>query len=176
MNYKINPCHACMEKYKKNNCDINNINNCCYETLAAFYGIPNVNRIRDTKDAENCVKCLYNQMKNMGRTPCDFQLAPPPIFAQVPHYFPKYLAKSNDIQKAKQLCIQKCNSNIYSEECKENCITDSLAVESYHSIEPSTKETKKITENKKKSKFGIILGIIILLLLIIFIFSFVMLP
>jgi hypothetical protein len=132
MNYEINPCKACVDKFKSGKCNINNINQCCYDTLAAFSGSASVNSVRNTEGAKNCVQCVHNAMKAIGRTPCDLQLAPPPVWNQVPHYLPKNLSQGMNLNEAKNMCLVQCEDGVNMNACKENCLTDvSAVVETY---------------------------------------------
>ena len=122
----INPCKACMEKISaKGYYDINDLNNCCYETLAAFEGTTTVNAVRNLPAAENCKKCISNYMHKF---PQCIQLAPPPVFGQAPHYLPNLLRQDMTVEEAYKKCVSMCNENRYPNECKENCHVDMLAV------------------------------------------------
>ncbi len=135
IDYNVNPCKTCLNKFKNGDCDVNNINDCCYDTLAAFLGEGSVNAVRDTPEAKNCIECLQMGIKDMGRTPCDLRLGPPPIWNQTPHYFPQLLSEHQNAEIAKDMCIQKCSSNYYPNECNINCFTD------YGAVEPIQKES-----------------------------------
>lgn len=129
MDYNINPCKACIEKLNNGRYDVNNINNCCYETLGAFRGIQNVNQIRDLPEARNCVSCVNGAINNAGRDTCDMKISPPPLFNQVPHFFPGHLNKQKDLKKAFDMCVSDCNNTGFPNSCIENCITDASAVD-----------------------------------------------
>lgn len=126
MNFTINPCKACWKKYNNGNCNINEVNSCVVETEAAFAGVPNNKFARDTANWE---ECMHKMMKAQGREPCDFQLAPAPVFNQVPHYFPSILSQNGDKDESKHMCIQQCSDLRHnSKSCVNNCITDYNAV------------------------------------------------
>ena len=55
-NYKINPCKSCRQNYDLT--DINSINQCCYNTLAAFEGKTSLNSFRNSPEVMNCQKCI----------------------------------------------------------------------------------------------------------------------
>lgn len=130
MSFNINPCKACWEKYKRGDCDINNVNSCVADTAAAFSGIPSNNFIRGTNAGENWQNCMKKMMKAQGRTPCDFQLDMAPVFNQSPHYFPSLLAESRNPQKALSSCMQKCSELRHNPKaCMQNCAVDNAAVE-----------------------------------------------
>lgn len=144
--YNVNPCKTCLNKFKNGDCDVNNINDCCYDTLAAFLGEGSVNAVRDTPEAKNCIECLQRSIKDMGRTPCDLRLGPPPIWNQTPHYFPQLLSEHQNAEVAKDMCLQKCSSNYYPNECNINCFTD------YGAVEPISKESFNLNPNDIKIK------------------------
>ena len=128
MNYEItiNPCNACTKKYERECCGINAMNNCVSETAAAFAGFPSINAI---SAAGNCSadQCIANIRNKMGPFPGWYKnrkLARAPVFIQEPHYLPGLLSKGHSLEEAKNMCLMMCNS----EECRENCITDSDAV------------------------------------------------
>lgn len=129
MNISINPCKACLNKFSSGKCNINNINHCCYETLAAFKGTDSVNDIRGSPEAVNCVNCVTNAIKYLGKNPDDLQLAPPPLWNRAPHYFPSLLSETKDPSQAFNQCIEKCKDNHLPFECKNNCFVDADAVE-----------------------------------------------
>lgn len=124
--FKINPCQACKNKYDVH--DINNINQCCYDTLGAFEGGYGLNSFRNNPEAENCKKCVLESISSLGRTPCDFRLTAYPAWLQAPHYFPAFLGEEGDVGKAKYKCIEACKSSTYPNECIANCNLDADAV------------------------------------------------
>lgn len=129
-NYTINPCYACHNKFKRQSStpDVNEINSCCSEVLGAFEGNVSINAYRNSLAARNCRECVRNSILGMGRTPCDLRLTMAPNFAQVPHYFPQIFNEVKDIDQARQMCVQKCQSSPYPNTCVEQCNTDSTAV------------------------------------------------
>ncbi len=143
--YKVNPCSACLKKYDIK--DINNINQCCYDTYAAFAGASSINNIRNLPEAENCKKCVENSKIAMGRDTCEFRLPAYPVWTQSAHYFPEIFSNVKDINKAKNMCMNMCKngSNMYKNECIQNCITDSNAIELYKKEEK--KKEKYVREN-----------------------------
>jgi hypothetical protein len=127
MNYNINPCKSCIDKYncQEGELNINDINNCCYETLNAFYGQDCSRRM------ESCRDCVLSNLEQQGYTFCDKKISPPPIFNQVPHYIPTLLNQGYTPDEAKNKCLMLCDSGItkYPNECKEYCIVDYNAIE-----------------------------------------------
>jgi hypothetical protein len=129
MSKLINPCEACLKKYQDGKCDINNINSCCYDTLSSFYGgAMTMNDLRLSKEADNCSKCVLDKIHSLGKTRCDLKIDPPPVWNQIPHYFPRLFNQNGDVEKSKQQCLDMCNDNFYPNQCRENCLTDAYAV------------------------------------------------
>jgi hypothetical protein len=131
----LNPCKSCIQKFQNDcngDCNVTDINNCCYETLSAFYGDSAKTKI----EAENCKNCVLNVLKQEGPFPggytfCDKNISPPPIFYQVPHYIPQLLKDGYTPEEAKIKCMMLCDSGAtkYPNECKEYCMTDFNAIE-----------------------------------------------
>lgn len=128
MVYEINPCFACWKKYKRGDCNINDLNNCLVDTASAFSKIPSTNYLRSTNDAENWNKCIVKKMAEIGRAPCNFQLNMAPVFVQTPHPFPSRLEELKDKDKALKQSLEDCKNSRYVNECKINCQTDYDAV------------------------------------------------
>jgi len=126
-NYKINPCKACKKNYDIK--DINNINQCCVDTLAAFEGANSINSFRSRPEAENCKCCVEESKKAMGRDTCEFRLPLYPTWIQAPHFFPALLVQEGDVEHAKKMCIDACTGTKYENECVKNCNIDSQAVD-----------------------------------------------
>ena len=154
MNFEINPCKACKEKYKNGDCDINTVNSCVAETAAAFAGIPSNNLIKNTTDANNnWSTCMEDMMAEQGRTPCDFQLSMAPVWVQVPHYFPTLFAETGDPLTAKNQCLLQCRKNMRNMyECIQNCETDFAAVKVINGGIKDKNESKKNESKKNESK------------------------
>ena len=174
MTIKLNPCEACIKKYQSGNCDIRNVSDCCYSTLAAFSGETSLNAVRngsvsDDKGLENCKKCVSQFITKMGRTPCDLRVEPPPLWNRVPHFFPELISQNPDYEQAKNTCISQCNNTNFPNECKINCETDYNAVEKYtpankkqHNIK--TKSSKEPASENKMEKVFLVLMIIVVIL------------
>lgn len=129
MNYEvyINPCKACSIKYENEGCPINSMNNCVFETTAAFAGVPSLNAI-SVEGSDSGEKCIANIRNKMGPFPGWYKnrkIAKPAIFIQAPHYVPQLLQKGHDVESARNMCIRMCNGN---GECIDNCNTDANAV------------------------------------------------
>ena len=125
-NFQLNPCDACIKAYGID--DINNINQCCSDTYAAFAGVSSINNVRNLESFKNCEECIQKSIKALGRTKCDFRLTSYPVWTQAPHYFPNLFQETNNVEQAKNKCLQMCNKSAYPNECKKNCTIDSMAV------------------------------------------------
>lgn len=168
MNYEINPCKACREKYKNSDCNINTINNCLTETAAAFAGFPNNNIITNTPAEKNWQECMHKMMIAQGRDPCEFKLDMAPVFNQVPHYFPHILSITQNPHEALQDCVEKCSQNkLYKNTCVENCKTDYSALQTIsnkkltkkNKLDNTDSKTKKLTDSPV---FWFIIGVLII--------------
>lgn len=137
--YIIDPCTACKMKFGNEDVNINELNDCVTETAAAFTQFPTNLAVEKGDAMINWSECMKEAMAKVGRTPCDFQLNPAPVFAQYPHYFPKMLLDLGDRQKALEGCVKECKRNNGSVECMMNCQTDHDAV--------------TLIERKSKEKF-----------------------
>lgn len=175
----LNPCKACLDKFNSGDCDINNINQCCYDTLAAFNGSSSVNEIRNSPEAQNCIQCVTNSMKSVGRDRCDFQLSPPPIWNNVQHYFPNLLQELKNVKIAHKMCLSKCEKTPYPNQCKQNCDTDANAVEAFSPPTPrpsqnNVKSNPTYNEISKSNPVPFYIGLIVISILLAFvIFMFV---
>jgi len=125
-NFQLNPCDACIKAYGID--DINNINQCCSDTYTAFAGVSSINNVRNLESFKNCEDCIQKSIKALGRTKCDFRLTSYPVWNQAPHYFPNLFQETNNVEQAKNKCLQMCNKSTYPNECKKNCTIDSMAV------------------------------------------------
>jgi len=126
--YELNPCNACIAKFKKTGCNVNDISGCCYETLGAFMGSDNPLAIHDTLQGRNAIECVQNKIRAMGRDTCDLKVAPKPILNQTPHYYPNLFKKSGNKVSALNQCFSMCKNSVYPNSCAENCVTDNATV------------------------------------------------
>jgi hypothetical protein len=154
--YIIDPCTACKMKFNNQDVNINELNDCVTETAATFTEFPTNLAVEKGDAMINWSECMKEAMAKVGRTPCDFQLNPAPVFAQYPHYFPKMLFDLGDRQKALEGCVKECVRNKDSMECITNCKTDHDAVSL---LERKAKEnfmtpfiSKHLNDNRKVSK------------------------
>lgn len=142
---KLNPCKACVQKYGIK--DINALNSCCYSTVAAFAGQSSVNAIRDSPEARNCVACIGQSKRALGRDDCDLRLTAAAVWSEVPHYFPDLVQTEPDPKKALGKCVDMCKNSPYPNECRENCVID------YDSIEQYKKTKKHMQESHVPAPF-----------------------
>ena len=180
--FKINPCRSCLDKYKDSGCDVNHINKCCYEIAAAFSGWDSINAISGTEMAENCKQCVDKVIRDIGKTPCTLQISQPPIWNQVPHYFPDILYKNKEkgtptdpvklVKDSFQECIQMCSSDSscsseYPNECKSNCLTDANAIEIHEPYKPPSGKSASPSPATKvvDSTVGVIVRLVLLILI-----------
>lgn len=138
--FKINSCKACKMNYDIK--DINNINQCCFDTLNAFEGTTSTNDSRTTEGASNCNKCLDESKLAMGRDLCEFRLTAYPSWIQAPHYFPALLDNKGDVRSAKLKCMEACQTSPYRGECEKNCKIDADAVETVEGYAFNTNNKK----------------------------------
>jgi len=123
MSFNINPCFSSVKNSEK--LDINSINNKCYDICSAFSDVTNEQCCRN-----NCDICIKDTVVKMGRDLCEFRPAKPPVFVQVPHYFPGFFKETNNVEESLNRCIQTCdNLMINNNECIQNCKIDKDAVQ-----------------------------------------------
>jgi hypothetical protein len=169
--FKINPCKGCKKNYDIK--DINNINQCCYDTLGAYVG-GTLNDFRNRPEAANCDQCLTESKLAMGRDLCEFRLTAYPGWIQAPHYFPGFLESEGDVEKAKDMCMQTCETNTYSGECQRNCKIDADAVESVENFLINSKfSDNNILKNDSVFLTVISIGIIFGVCALVFAINFI---
>ena len=164
--FNINPCSACRKNYDIT--DINDINQCCYDTLGAFEGANSLNAFRNSPEAQNCRQCVLDSMQSIGRDPCNLRLTAYPSWIQAPHYFPGLLTQEGNVETAKDKCLELCQSNRYAGECANNCKIDSDAVETFENYtqKKSLYKSGDITQEIMSSPYllvvaGFIVGLIV---------------
>ena len=165
--FKINSFKACKKNYDIT--DINNINQCCYDTLKAFEG-------EGFPQNQNCTDCITESKIAMGRDPCEFRLTGYPSWHQAPHYFPALLEQEGNVELAKNMCIKACKSNRYQGQCEQNCQVDSDAVETvenyaFNQKKHGKKQTdlEKIMSNDYVYKFVVISGMLLAIFFVTYI-------
>ena len=169
MNYKLNPCNACLKFYKKteNSCDINTINNCLSETVAAFKNVSSNSNFTETTANIHIKDCLNNIMKSQGRNECNFQLQNAPVFVQTPHYFPQLLRENGNPDTSFLKCIEIASKNMsYPKESIKNCLIDYMSIEK-ENLKPEENIVEKYSNGKTSRNIICIFILIILIFLII---------
>ena len=177
MSYKVNPCKAVRTKLRNANCDINTINGLCYEISSAYgdvYG-PELKKKLDNQ----CREIVSEKKCSLGYSDCYLKRpSPPPIWNQVPHYFPALFKKSQDVGKSFRQCCSMCSNSKYSDECIDKCSLDSYAidrtpnVENYNDPAPDPDPEPDYEGYKDAHPFVFFLGfgivIVMILLLVIY--------
>lgn len=130
MSFVLNPCTACMKKLRrKGQCNLHQLNDCFVETAAAFTGVPSNDSFRDRDINPSWYGCISELAGELGRPMCELRMAEAPVFHDIPHYYPRALADTNNKQEALQICLSSCSEVTNNREaCKEACYTDNDAV------------------------------------------------
>ena len=137
MSYNINPCKACMQKYKNENYNINELNDCVVDTATAFSAFPSNNSLRGDLLGQNWQDCIAQKLSQLPyvagkpRNFCNFQVNMAPRLLQVPHHYPALLEKTKNQKKALKMCHQMCEKERLTETCKATCDCDHNAVENF---------------------------------------------
>ena len=139
-------------KYIINPCNINDLNDCYAETLAAYQRYPNNFVILGGDAKNNWKQCMSNKMETLPyvagkpRTFCNFQLKVAPVFVG-DHFFPSKLYEyDGDADKALNACKLECKNVRNKNECAINCQVDFDALEKVENYE------YKKSKSKSKSK------------------------
>jgi hypothetical protein len=145
MKYIINPCNACHKKIQNRECNINDLNDCYAETLAAYQRYPNNFVILGGDAKDNWKQCMSNKMETLPyvagkpRTFCNFQLNAAPVFVG-DHFFPSKLYDyDGDADKALNACKLECKNVRNKNECAINCQVDFDALEKVENYEYKSK-------------------------------------
>lgn len=110
----IDACSACTARHGMNN--INAVNDCCYNTCAAFVD-GDISDVINSPCGQNCKRCIQNSLACKGKTSCGKNLAVPTIPSR-PQNFKSCLEQTDDTKSALGCCMQRCNDS----ECQEHCI------------------------------------------------------
>jgi hypothetical protein len=130
MSYKINPVKAAVMAHKGGYCDINNLNETCFNVCAAFKGSEN-NWDISPQCADQCEGLVEKmRLETYGLDWCDHHAPRRPVnWNQAPHFFPALFNQCKNVPKALAQCLQKCEGQNLCGECKNNCKVDSYAVD-----------------------------------------------
>ena len=124
MNFTINPCRAVMLDSSYTSRDINTMNDLCYEISHAYGNVYGANV------EKNLNSMCANMMFNNGHNNCYLKRpSPPPIFNQVPHYYPSLLATTNNSTIAYTKCCEMANKSRYPQTSLIYCRLDHNAIE-----------------------------------------------
>lgn len=112
---KVNAYSACSMKYGPDT--INQLNECCYQTCAAFNDGSQHDIIK-SECGQQCQRHLREAVQCKGKTECSLKLKVPTI-KNHPKRFRTCLASSNDnTNDALTCCLRGCSSNA----CQQRCI------------------------------------------------------
>lgn len=148
---ELDPCTPCIKKY--GSCDINNINNCCYNIVAGYVGSAKYPEIIESEYAKKCQKCIEYSTKMNGKSLCYWRnFRKPVIYTQVPHYFPDYYKQCGSKQEALRMCKQQCLNSSYPGECIEQCQleADALIIPSVQKVNNSFMNNTEYYNNTNK--------------------------
>jgi hypothetical protein len=127
MHIEINPCKAVIKKLSQRGCDINTINNDCYN-IANSYGRVFGEHVKE-KCNQKCAELINEKKKEMGKNSCSLRRpSPPQIWNQVPSYFPEIFKDSGDVKSSLEQCKDMCRNSRYPNSCLERCQMDSDAI------------------------------------------------
>ena len=162
--YNINPCKVCTDKLRENNgsCNINEVTNCCYTTLAGILGTDNIMDVVSSPEGKLCKQCTSNMLANNGITQCDWKKTRPPVlFHTDKHYYPELLYEYKSPIVAKLKCYEMCGDNL---DCISNCNLDSEAIKIAEPYSNNAKVTYDGESTKNKVIFYVFFIITAILL------------
>jgi hypothetical protein len=178
MTFEIDPCKSVLNNMLYDN-NINTMNNLCYEISSAYgkvYGIETHNKLK-----YKCSKMISDKKKQIGKSDCSLRRpSPPPIFNQIPHYFPSLLIETNNKDIAYKKCLEMASSSRYPNTTKNYCRLDADAVvskENYKNIKIDNQFNKKnfkcngYKDDNNFVSFLFYIGVIIMIISIFYIFK-----
>jgi len=137
---KLNPCNSVINFLKNNNeLGPNSTNNLCFQVCNDWLGSENT--LSGTQCYNNCKDCMLPFIKQRGKDICSLDYKVPPIWKNIPSFFPgefkKIMAKGDDsdletIKKiAYKKCINKCKTHckLNLNECNDLCKLDMDAID-----------------------------------------------
>lgn len=155
----INPCQSCFSILgSQGKLDINNLNNCCNQTCADWFGD---NLEYQNACVVNCRDCVKPFIDATGRS--NYRVVETVSWHDTPSYFPSlYLANggkdSGDaVEKGFQGCLEMCQTTARKEECMKKCEIDKNAlVFANNNIKAENcGKVKAIIPSEIQSKMGI---------------------
>jgi len=121
MNFELNPCIPVLAKAERDGCNINDMSDVCYGICSAYDN--------PTGCKDKCKSLINEKKKALGKNNCNLTRPMRPVkWNQVPHYFPRLLKKTNNMQNASQMCYNLCEDSKYPNSCREMCDMDAMAV------------------------------------------------
>jgi hypothetical protein len=183
MTFEIDPRKSVLNNMLCDN-NINTMNNLCYEISSAYgkvYGDAIHKKLK-----YKCSKMISDKKKQIGKSDCSLRRPPPPpIFNQIPHYFPSLLIETNNKDIAYKKCLDMASSSRYPNTTKNYCRLDADAVsvvskENYKIDNQFNNENFDIKENSKCNgykddnnfmSFLFYIGVIIMIISIFYIFK-----
>ena len=110
----IDACSACSLRYGTN--DINQLNECCYNTCASFID-GNQSDVINSECGENCRKCMLNAVGCKGKSPCEYMPEVPSIKLQQQRFKRCMMEKNNNTTEALKCCLKQCSTFEEQEQC-----------------------------------------------------------
>ena len=156
MSFQINPCKAVMKKVKESNCDINTMNDLCYG-ISNAYGNVYGSKVKSELD-KKCTELITKKKCVLGKNTCNLRRpVPPPFFNQIPHYFPRLLKDTNDVDISYKKCWEMCTKDMNVNKCRENCKLEAYAVmlphkEEYQNIREHIHHKQEKEQYEKEEK------------------------
>jgi hypothetical protein len=164
----INPVKATCKKYNETPDAIQGMNDTCFGICAAYSGTNDVYNM-DPQCSKLCTDFIENKKKEIfGVGSCDHQVPyRPVIWEQTPRFFPQ-LIKNYPKEESLKLCISKCDRTTYPSQCKEDCITDSDAIEEFKNISVhSSISSSTSNQQSNEDDTKLIIAFILILLFLI---------
>ena len=121
--YNVNPALGCLLRHGPEN--RNSVNDCCYNTCAAFTSNPTQEGVIASACGQMCKEQseILTEL-NLGHGPCAHKPIAP-IVRDRPLYFSSQLQSGKTPDAAYKACVEMCgNDNV----CNDNCLTDRMAV------------------------------------------------
>ena len=122
----LTPARGCITYYGVR--DINNVNDCCYNTCATFMGQDQSDVIQ-SECGEMCKNAMFDLILLNGRNPCEFW-PEVPVVRNRPTTFLQNLKTTKDPNQAFQQCVKDCDTIMpnYPNQCKLQCWMDRSAL------------------------------------------------
>ena len=170
MTFEIDPCKSVLNNMLCDN-NINTMNNLCYEISSAYgkvYGEETHKKLK-----YKCSKMISDKKKQIGKSDCSLRRPPPPpIFNQIPHYFPSLLIETNNKDIAYKKCLKMASCSRYPNTTKNYCRLDADAVvskENYKNLDIS--KCNGCKDDNNFISFLFYIGVIIMIISIFYIFK-----